>query len=107
MRWRRHDSSSCARFPALKSSYGQLQEHWENCSMPKTKPPAPPLGNRLLARLPRKEFQRLLPQLQFVPLAVKHVLYEARAHIDYAYLPIRGVVSVLTVMEDGRAIEVA
>lgn len=75
--------------------------------MPKVKPPAAPPGNRLLARLSPEEYQRLLPRLQPVPLALKHVLYEARAPIDYAYFPNRGVVSALTVMEDGRAIEVA
>src|ERR1700719_1406824 len=75
--------------------------------MPKTKPPAAPQGNQLLARLPAEEYQRLLPRLQLVPLALKHVLYEARSSIDYAYFPNRGLVSALTVMEDGRAIEVA
>src|ERR1700678_2517680 len=75
--------------------------------MPKTKPSAAPQGNQLLARMPPKEYQRLLPRLQLVPLAMKHVLYEARAQIDYAYFPNRGVVSALTVMEGGRAIEVA
>src|SRR5450631_4260230 len=75
--------------------------------MPKTKSPAAPPGNQLLARLPPEEYQRLLPRLQVVPLALKHVLYEPRSPIDYAYFPNRGVVSALTVMEDGRAIEVA
>ncbi len=75
--------------------------------MSKTKPPAAPQGNRLLARLPPKEYQRLLPRLQPVPLALKHVLYEARSSIEYAYFPNRGVISALTVTEDGRAIEVA
>jgi CRP-like cAMP-binding protein len=54
-----------------------------------------------------EEYQRLLPGLQLVPLALKHVLCEARSFIEYAYFPNRGVVSALTVMEDGRAIEVA
>src|SRR6202043_3956766 len=75
--------------------------------MPKTKPPAAPHGNWLLARLPPAEYQRLLPRMQLVPLELKHVIYEARSPIDYAYFPNRGVVSALTVMEDGRAIEVA
>jgi CRP-like cAMP-binding protein len=75
--------------------------------MPKTKPRAAPHGNRLLARLPPAEYQRLLPRLKLVPLELKHVLYEAGSAIDYAYFPNRGVVSALTVMEDGRAIEVA
>jgi CRP-like cAMP-binding protein len=75
--------------------------------MAKTKPPAASQGNRLLARLPRAEYQRLLPRLQLVPLELKQVLYEARSPINYAYFPNRGVISALTVMEDGRAIEVA
>ncbi|HLN29368.1 MAG TPA: Crp/Fnr family transcriptional regulator [Gemmataceae bacterium] len=75
--------------------------------MPKTNPPAAPYGNQLLARLPPAEYRRLLPCLQHVPLELKHVLYEAGSPIDYAYFPNRGVVSALTVMEDGRAIEVA
>jgi CRP-like cAMP-binding protein len=75
--------------------------------MPKTRPQAAPHGNQLLARLPPQEYQRLVPHLQLVPLEMKHVLYEARSLIDYAYFPNRGVVSALTVMEDGRAIEVA
>src|SRR6476646_3457495 len=75
--------------------------------MPKTKPPAAPHGNRLLARLPAKEYQRILPRLQLVPLALKQVVYEARSPIDHAYFPSLGVISALTVMEDGRAIEVA
>jgi CRP-like cAMP-binding protein len=75
--------------------------------MPKTKPPSAPQGNRLLARLPPKEYQHLLPRLQLVPLALKQVLYESRSPIDYAYFPSRGVVSALTVMADGKGIEVA
>jgi len=75
--------------------------------MPETKPPAAPHGNRLLARLAPDEYQRLLPHLKLVPLEIKQVVYEARSSIDYAYFPIRGVVAALTVMEGGRAIEVA
>jgi CRP-like cAMP-binding protein len=75
--------------------------------MPKTKPPAASQGNRLLARLPPEEYQRLFPRPQPVPLALKHVVYEVRSSIDFAYFPSRGVISALTLMEDGRAIEVA
>src|SRR5476649_1723254 len=75
--------------------------------MSKTKPLAAANGNWLLGRLPPAEYRRLLPRLQLVPLALKQILYEARSPIDHAYFPNRGVVSALTVMEDGRAIEVA
>jgi CRP-like cAMP-binding protein len=63
--------------------------------------------NRLLARLPQGEYQRLSHHLQAVPLPVKQVIYAARAPIDYAYFPNRGVLSAISVMSDGRAIEVA
>ena len=75
--------------------------------MSKSKPLAARHGNQLLARLPPAEYQRILPRLQFVALELKHVIYEARSPIDYAYFPNRGVISALTVMDDGRAIEVA
>ena len=66
-----------------------------------------PPGNRLLARLPPREYRRLLPLLRQFPLKFKHVLHEARSPIDYVYFPSRGVVSAVTLMEDGTVIEVA
>jgi CRP-like cAMP-binding protein len=69
-------------------------------------PPAKP-SNRLLARLPPSVYARLLASLQGVPLPFKQVLYQAYAAIDYVYFPIRGVISAMTIMEDGKAIEVA
>jgi len=74
--------------------------------MAKTKPPGAAHWNRLLGQLPPEEYQRLLPHLQLVPLQSKRVLYVAWSPIDYAYFPNRGVISALTVMEDGKTIEV-
>ncbi len=71
------------------------------------RPTAPAPENRLLARLPEAERQRLLPLLQPVTLAVDQVIYEARGPITHAYFPTGAVLSALTVMEDGDAIEVA
>src|SRR3954469_5506451 len=75
--------------------------------MPKRPPPAAAPRNRFLARLPEAEFRRLLPLLQPVKLALDQVLYEPRGAIDYAYFPGGAVLSALTVMRDGNAIEVA
>jgi CRP-like cAMP-binding protein len=71
--------------------------------------PTPPWdgGNRLLARLPKSEYKRLFPLLHAVPLNVKEILYKAHSPIDYVYFPTSGIVSAMTVMEDGTAIEVA
>lgn len=67
---------------------------------------APP-ANRLLARLSPKEYQRLLPLLRLVPFEFKQVLNEPRSPITYVHFPNRGVVSAVTLMEDGTGIEVA
>ncbi len=68
--------------------------------------PAPP-GTRLLDRLPEQEFQRLLPFLERVLLEFQSVLNEVHAPITYVYFPLRGVVSAVTLMQDGNIIEVA
>ncbi len=68
--------------------------------------PAAP-GNRFLARLPEADYHRLLPSLQPVALTSGQILYEARGPIEYAYFPTGAVLSALTVMQDGNAIEVA
>jgi CRP-like cAMP-binding protein len=75
--------------------------------MPKNSQPTLSRGNRLLARMPQPAFQRLLDHLAPVTWKSGQVLYKARAAIDYAYFPVRGSASALTVMEDGSAIEVA
>jgi CRP-like cAMP-binding protein len=66
-----------------------------------------PPGNRLLGRLPATDYERLRPHLKPVTLDLKQVLYPPRALMDFVYFPNRAVISILTVMEDGTAIEVA
>jgi CRP-like cAMP-binding protein len=75
--------------------------------MQKFQPPPAQPGNRLLARLPPAEYQRLAPGLQAVSLPLKQVLYKVRSLIDYVYFPTSGMISAMTIMEDGSAIEVA
>jgi CRP-like cAMP-binding protein len=75
--------------------------------MPPT--PAPPVRpeNRLLARLPKGDFRRLFPRPRPVPFELRQQLFTARSPVDYAYFPFSGTFSAITVMGDGRAIEVA
>lgn len=62
--------------------------------------------NQLLAALPRKERERLLPDLEHTPLAVREVIYEADGHIRYVYFPTSGVISLLCTTGEGASIEV-
>ena len=66
-----------------------------------------PVGNNLLASLPKEEYKRLLPQLETVSLSLKQHLYRLNEPIEYVYFPNSGVVSVVSFLKDGRIVEVA
>jgi CRP-like cAMP-binding protein len=66
-----------------------------------------PLDNKLLASLPRDHFDRLLPHLTSVSLPQGLVLYEAGDEVDQVYFPHYGMLSLLAVLRDGKAIETA
>jgi CRP-like cAMP-binding protein len=59
----------------------------------------------LLAALPVKERERLLPNLKRVSLSLGDVLYDADERIRYVYFPTSGAVSLLCAI-DGASIEV-
>ena len=70
--------------------------------------PAPsPKANHLLAALPEAEWQRWLPQLEAVDLALGQVLYEANGTMTHVYFPTNAIVSLLYVMENGASAEIA
>ena len=62
--------------------------------------------NQLLAALPRKEYQRLLPHLDPVDLAFGEVLYEPHARIRHVYFPETCLISLLTSVDENRVAEV-
>lgn len=66
-----------------------------------------PLDNKLLASLPRDHFDRLLPNLVSVNMPQGLVLYEAGDEVDQVYFPQYGMLSLLAVLRDGKAIETA
>jgi len=66
-----------------------------------------PLDNKLLASLPRADFDRLLPHIVTLPLIQGTVLTEAGDEVDQIYFPHYGMLSLLAVLRDGKAIETA
>src|SRR6185295_10515167 len=66
---------------------------------------APPT-NRLLAALPKDEYQRLLPKLERSPLIFGEVIYEPGDLIRNVYFPISGIISLLAAVEDRATLEV-
>jgi hypothetical protein len=64
-----------------------------------------PANNRLLAALPRNDYERLLPDLQPVSIALGEVIYESGGRLDYTYFPTTSVISLLYTMEKGLTAE--
>jgi hypothetical protein len=76
------------------------------------KPPAvsgrhSPKQNHLLAALPAADYERVLPDLELVPLPLGWAVYEAGGKFGYIYFPTTSIVSLLYVMEDGSSAEIA
>ena len=65
-----------------------------------------PVANRLLAALPRIEYQRIRADLEPVSLVFGTVLHEAGATIKYMYFPNEALISLLTVVERQQSLEV-
>ena len=61
--------------------------------------------NRLLAALSPSDYSVLQPYLKEVPLDVGAVLQDPGERIQYVYFPLSGMISLLSVMRDGKAVE--
>jgi CRP-like cAMP-binding protein len=66
-----------------------------------------PLANRLLAALSVGDFARLRPSLKLISLEQGAMLHHPGDEVEHVYFPHNGMVSLLAVMKDGRAIETA
>jgi len=66
-----------------------------------------PLDNKLLASLPRDHFDQLLPHFTSVQLPQGLVMFESGDEVDQVYFPHYGMLSLLAVLRDGKAIETA
>jgi CRP-like cAMP-binding protein len=66
-----------------------------------------PLDNRLLAALPRSDFERLRPHLKLTPMVLGESVYEPDVMLQHVYFPVDAIVSLLYVMADGAAAEIA
>jgi len=66
-----------------------------------------PTDNRLIAALPRAECERLISHLELIHLSRGKILFDAGAPIHHGYFPLKGVISLLGMTEDGETVEVA
>lgn len=64
------------------------------------------IKNLILANLPSKDYDRLLPDLEPVRLPSGEKLYKSGDAIEHVYFPGDGLVSLVTHMNDGTTVEV-
>lgn len=65
-----------------------------------------PVGNEILLSLPAKERDQIFPLLTFVELRTHDVLHEPGDAIKFGYFLNDGMVSILTVLAEGKSVEV-
>jgi CRP-like cAMP-binding protein len=65
------------------------------------------MRNQLLASLPSADYQRLLPELEFVNIDLGRTLYESGGHLQHVYFPVEGIISLLYVTQGGNSAELA
>jgi CRP-like cAMP-binding protein len=65
-----------------------------------------PFENRILSALPREEYERVTARAEPLRLPAGRVLCRAGEQLRHAYFPRGGMLSLLSVMEDGSSVEV-
>jgi CRP-like cAMP-binding protein len=66
-----------------------------------------PIANKLLLSIPDREFNLLLPKLEFLELPRYQILHEPGQRIEFDYFLNRGMASLVILTRDGRSVEVA
>ena len=64
-------------------------------------------GNHLLACLPKRDHQKLAPELELVSLKARHAAYAPGKAIEHIYFPLNSVISIIAGTRQGREVEVA
>lgn len=68
---------------------------------------SPSTDNAFLSALEAEDFARIRPDLTHLHLEAGAVVFEPDQPVDFVYFPTSAVLSVITVMGDGRAVETA
>ena len=66
----------------------------------------PPIANRLLASLPKKDFEALERHLEEIPLVFEELLYKPNVLISDVYFPNSGIISLLAGVNERSTLEV-
>lgn len=91
--------------------YAHLTSHKlsGNSGMSTLKETAPhdPKQNRILASLPAPDYERILPDLEFIPMPLGWTMSESGDHVNFLHFPTAGIVSLIYELENGASSEIA
>jgi CRP-like cAMP-binding protein len=65
------------------------------------------IPNRILRSLEPEVYEQLLPHFELVRFPLGRVIHEPGQRLDHVYFPNQGVLSMLTVLENGNVVEIA
>lgn len=71
------------------------------------KPLPNPKQNRILAALPSLDYERILPDLEFMEMPLGLTMSESGDHVNFLHFPISGIVSLIYELEDSSSSEIA
>lgn len=69
--------------------------------------PHDPKQNRILASLPALDYERMLPDLEFIPMPLGWTMSESGDHVNFLHFPTTGIVSLIYDLENGESSEIA
>src|SRR5687768_6172232 len=101
--WRLLDPSKGFATATARAERAPRPQHRDQMSASADTPA--PTKNRLLAMLPREEYERILPRLEHVSFKFGEVVYESGGRMSYIYFPTDAVISLLYLMENGSSAE--
>src|SRR6266508_1673874 len=64
-------------------------------------------ANKILGALPEKDLEQLAPKLQPIEFKVEEIFHQPLDPIRDVFFPASGIVSLVTLLEDGASVEVA
>ena len=70
-------------------------------------PPQDPRQNRILAALPALDYERMLPDLEYIPMPLGWTMSESGDHVNFLHFPTSGIVSLIYDLENGASSEIA
>ncbi len=66
-----------------------------------------PQQNLILSSLPKSDYERILPSLEFIEMPLGWTMSESGDHVNFLHFPTSGVVSLIYQLEDGSSSEIA